>query len=140
MIFHETSLLHQILPYFDFCSYKTRINWRERKKKMFSNSCNLNFHCLAPKDSGSDSEVLSVHGIKSEPVILNVYDMVRGFARHMLNNCSFVCCLLSVNHVILCCVYISLIVIYVFCGIPVLVERLHYKLGHRSLSFGSWDL
>lgn len=44
---------------------------------MFSNSCNLNFHCLAPKDSGSDSEVLSVHnGIKTEPVILNVYDMV----------------------------------------------------------------
>ena len=51
---------------------------------MFSNSCNLNFHCLAPKDSGSDSEVLSDHGIKSEPVILNVYDMVR---ENMQNIC-----------------------------------------------------
>lgn len=42
---------------------------------MFSNSCNLNFHCLAPKDSGSE-ELLPTSLTHREPVILNVYDMV----------------------------------------------------------------
>lgn len=41
---------------------------------MFTNSCN--FHCLAPKDTGSDSEMLSASMNHREPVILNVYDMV----------------------------------------------------------------
>ncbi|XP_070509552.1 deubiquitinase DESI2 isoform X1 [Chironomus tepperi] len=41
---------------------------------MFSNSCNLNFHCLAPKDSGSE-ELLPTSLTHREPVILNVYDM-----------------------------------------------------------------
>lgn len=44
---------------------------------MFTNSCNLNFHCLAPKDNGSDSEILPTSLTNREPVILNVYDMVR---------------------------------------------------------------
>lgn len=43
---------------------------------MFTNSCNLNFHCLAPKDNGSDSEILPTSLANREPVILNVYDMV----------------------------------------------------------------
>ncbi|CAO1336816.1 unnamed protein product [Diamesa hyperborea] len=42
---------------------------------MFSNSCNLNFQCFAPKrDTGSDSELLP-NNMNREPVILNVYDM-----------------------------------------------------------------
>jgi len=40
---------------------------------MFTNSCN--FHCLAPKDTGSDSEILSPSMNHREPVVLNVYDM-----------------------------------------------------------------
>lgn len=46
---------------------------------MFSNSCNLNFQCFAPKrDTGSDSELLP-NNMNREPVILNVYDMVIDF-------------------------------------------------------------
>ena len=46
---------------------------------MFSNSCNLNFQCFAPKrDTGSDSELLP-NNMNREPVILNVYDMVITF-------------------------------------------------------------
>lgn len=43
---------------------------------MFTNSLSLNFPCLAPRDSGSDSEILSTNMNHREPVILNVYDMV----------------------------------------------------------------
>lgn len=39
---------------------------------MFGNSCNLNFHCLAPRDS---EELLPTSLTHREPVILNVYDM-----------------------------------------------------------------
>ncbi|KAG5678280.1 hypothetical protein PVAND_007968 [Polypedilum vanderplanki] len=42
---------------------------------MFTNSCNLNFHCLAPSKENSDSEILPTSLVHREAVILNVYDM-----------------------------------------------------------------
>lgn len=55
---------------------------------MFSNGlpCNLRFpSCLAPKDSGSD-ELLPTSMGNREPVILNVYDMVRMCALQTIIN------------------------------------------------------
>lgn len=60
---------------------------------MFTNSCNLNFHCLAPKDSsGSDNEIISTSLTHKEPVILNVYDMVsKLIALCQYGKCQYIC-------------------------------------------------
>lgn len=57
---------------------------------MFTNSCR-NFHCLAPKDTGSDSEILSANMNHREPVILNVYDMVRSIKVKCRNENFLIC-------------------------------------------------
>lgn len=98
---------------------------------MFSNSCNLNFHCLAPKDSGSDSEVLSDHGIKSEPVILNVYDMVCG-------NMHSICWIIDLLFPLLC----TLLLMIVFpstCSIGWMTTRRIWELAFitRELRFST---
>lgn len=54
---------------------------------MFTNSLSLNFPCLAPKDTGSDSEMLNPSMNHREPVILNVYDMVK--ATHSICSAIF---------------------------------------------------
>lgn len=75
---------------------------------MFTNSLSLNFPCLAPKDSGSESEMLSSSLNHREPVVLNIYDMVSsGQSIHMFNVsslfvlfCLFVCLYTPIKKII----------------------------------------